>query len=58
MFFGFCFLFFFLGPRLWYMEVSRLGVESELQLPAYAIATVTSDTQPTEQGPGIEPAWT
>ena len=25
------------------MEVSRLGVESELQLPAYAAATATSD---------------
>ena len=23
----------FLGPRLWHMEVPRLGVESELQLP-------------------------
>ena len=33
--------FFFLGPHLQYMEVPRLGVKSELQLPAYATATVT-----------------
>ena len=25
------------------MKVPRLGIESELQLPAYAIATVTPD---------------
>ena len=29
---------FFLGPHLWHMEVSRLGVKTELQLPAYATA--------------------
>ena len=35
----FIFLFFvFLGPHLWYMELPRLGVESELQLPAYTTA--------------------
>jgi len=28
---------------LWHMEVPRLGVESELQLLAYAIATATPD---------------
>ena len=33
--------FFFLGPHLQHMEVSRLGVESELQLPAYTTATAT-----------------
>ena len=32
-FFFFCF---FLGPNLQHMEVSRPGVESELQLPTYA----------------------
>ena len=37
LFFSFCFL----GPHLWYMEVPRLGVELELQLPAYTIATAT-----------------
>ena len=33
----------FLGPHLWHMEVSRLGVKSELQLPAYTTATATQD---------------
>ena len=37
------FFFFFLGPHLWHMEVPRVGVESELQLPAYATASVTLD---------------
>ena len=37
------FLFFFLGPRPQHMEVPRLGVESELQMPAYATATVMPD---------------
>ena len=41
------FLFFalFFFPRLhpWHMEVPRLGVESELQPPAYTIATATPD---------------
>ena len=35
--------FVFLGPHLQHMEVPRLGVESELQLPAYARATATPD---------------
>ena len=40
--FPFFFLFFcFLGPHPWHMEVSRLWVESELQLPAYTTATAT-----------------
>ena len=38
-YFFFFFFFCFLGPHLRYMEVLRLGVESELQLPAYATAT-------------------
>ena len=29
------FFLFFLGPHLWYMEVPRVGVKLELQLPAY-----------------------
>ena len=37
------FFFVFLGPHPRHMEVPRLGVESELQLPAYAIATATPD---------------
>ena len=39
-----CFFFFFLvflGLHLWHMKVPRLGVELELQLPAYATATAT-----------------
>ena len=39
------FFFFFgiLGPQLQHMEVPRLGVESELQMPAYTTATATQD---------------
>ena len=33
----------FLGMHLQHMEIPRLGVESELQLPAYSIATATQD---------------
>ena len=32
-----------LGPHLWYMQVPSLGVESELQLLAYASATAKPD---------------
>ena len=35
--------FYFLGPHPWHVDVPKLGVESELQLPAYATATATSD---------------
>ena len=38
-FFFFFFFFFFLGPNPQHMEVHRLGVISELQLPAYTTAT-------------------
>ena len=31
------------GPNLWHMEVPRLGVESELQLPACITATAMQD---------------
>ena len=43
--FGFVFVFlsFFLGPHLKHMEVPRLGVKLELQLPAYTTATTTED---------------
>ena len=38
------FIFFvFLGPHLRHMEVPGLGVQSELQLPAYTAATATRD---------------
>ena len=36
-------IFCFLGPHLWHMEVPRLGVELEPQLPAYFTATATPD---------------
>ena len=38
----FC-LFCFLGLHLQHMEVPRVGVKSELQLPAYTTATETPD---------------
>ena len=34
---------FCLGWHLWHMEVPRLGVESEMQLLAYATATAMPD---------------
>ena len=40
---SFFFLSFFLGSHVWHMEVPRLGVESELQLPPCATATATQD---------------
>ena len=33
-----------------HMEMPRLGVESELQLPVYATATATQDPEPMERG--------
>ena len=41
--FGFSFFSFFLELHLQQMEVLRLGVESELQVPAYVTATATPD---------------
>ena len=40
---SFFFFFAILGLYPWHMEVPRLGVESELQLPAYTTATATWD---------------
>ena len=37
------FFFCFLGPHLQPVEVPRLGVQSELQLPVYTTATATPD---------------
>ena len=37
------FLFCLLGPNTWHVEVPRLRVETELQLPAYTTATATRD---------------
>ena len=39
----FLFFFFFLGPHPWLLEIPRLGVKSELQLPAYTTAIATQD---------------
>ena len=39
----FLFFFFFLGLHLWRMEIPGLGVKSELQLLAYALATAMQD---------------
>ena len=36
--------FFFLRLHLWHMKIPRLGVESELQLPAYTTATTLTTT--------------
>ena len=36
-------IFSFPGPKLWHVEVPGLGVQSELQPPAHASATATSD---------------
>ena len=40
---GLAFFFSFLGLPLRHMEVARLGVKSELQLPVYITATATQD---------------
>ena len=37
------FFFCFLGPHLLHTEVPRLGIESKLQLPAYATVIATQD---------------
>ena len=40
------FFLFFLGPYLQHMEVPRLGVKLELQLPIYTTATAMWDLSP------------
>ena len=42
-FFFFFFFFCFLGQHLQHMEVPRLGVKLELQLPAFTTTTATQD---------------
>ena len=42
-FFLVCFFVWGFLPFPWHMEVPRLGVQSELQLPAYATATAMQD---------------
>ena len=39
----FCFVFAFFGLHLQHMEITRLGVKSKPQLPAYTTATATQD---------------
>ena len=71
-FFFFFFFFCFLGLYPWLVEVSRLGVQMELQLPAtatwiqtasatatYTAACGNARTLTHRMGPGIEPesAW-
>ena len=45
-----------LGLHLWHMEVPRLEVESELQLPAYATAYDNDGSLTHRARPGIKPA--
>ena len=58
-YFAFFFFFFaFVGPHPWHMEVLRLGVESELQLPTYT--TVTAMWDPSrifDQHHGSQQPW-
>ena len=39
----FIIIFLFIGPHPWHLEVSRLEIESEMQLPVYARAIATQD---------------
>ena len=49
---------FFLGLHLRHMEVPRLGVEAELQLPAYTTAIVTPDPSHVfDLCPSFRPCW-
>ena len=58
MFFLFLFfLFVFLGSHLWHMEVPRLGVESELQLPSYTAAHSNARSLAHWERPGIKRTW-
>ena len=40
---GLFYLFFFKWLHLWHMKIPGLGVESELQVPAYTIGTARAD---------------
>ena len=53
--FLFNFIFFFLWPHLWHVEVPRLGVEPQLQLPVYTTAMAKLDPYPTEQSQRSNP---
>ena len=45
----------FLGSHLWHVEVPRLGVGLEVQLPSYTTAHGNAGSLPTERGQGIAP---
>ena len=47
----------FVGPHLQYMEVPRLGVESELEQPATATATATATQDPSHTGSLHHSSW-
>ena len=55
-YFYFIYFFGFLGLHLQHMDVSRLGVEWELQLLAYTTATATWDPEPAKQSQGLNPS--
>ena len=52
----FIFFLYFLGLHLRHMKASRLGAESELQLPAYTTAHGNAESLIHLVKPGIEPA--
>ena len=52
----FIYLFIYLGPHLWHMEVPRLGVKSGLQLLACTTAHGNTTSLTHRARPGIEPA--
>ena len=56
LYFFFFFFFCILGPYPWDMEVPRLGVESDLQLPFYDTAHSNAGSLTHLVRPGIEPA--
>ena len=54
----FIYLFALLGPHPKHMEVPRLGVKSELQLPAYITATAMRDSSHVcNLHPSSQPRW-
>ena len=51
---SFCLL--VLGLHLWHIEVPRLGIQLDLQLPAYTTTTAMMGPLPNEWSQGIKPA--
>ena len=57
-FFFFVFFFVFLGPHLRHMEVPRLGIELEMQLPAHATTMAMPDlNRICKLGHSLQPHW-